>query len=170
MCYRIITVSIVSSGRGEAHSMRALVQRVSGASVSIDGAVYSAIQQGMLILLGVHQSDTEKAAEYLALRCAQLRMFEDEQAKMNLSLKDIGGEALVVSQFTLYADTRKGNRPSFTDAAGPETAEKLYLQFIECLKNELGPQRVASGVFRAMMSVQLVNDGPVTLIIDSKNS
>ncbi len=132
--------------------------------------VHGNITGGMLIFLGIHGGDSEAAAEYLASRCALLRMFEDSNGKMNLSLKDTGQEALVVSQFTLYGDTRKGNRPSFTDAAPPAVAEHLYNRFIYYLKNQLGETKVATGVFRAMMSVHLVNDGPVTLLIDSKES
>lgn len=148
--------------------MRALIQRVSKASVIVDGVQHGVIGEGLLIFLGVREGDSEKEADYLASRCAQLRIFEDKDGKMNLSLKDTGREALVVSQFTLYGDTRKGNRPSFTDAAPPEIAEQLYNTFVDCMKLHIGASLVATGVFRAMMSVQLVNDGPVTLIIDSK--
>ena len=148
--------------------MRALLQRVKESSVSIGGNLYSKIGKGLLILLGVAQNDTPEAATYLAQRCANLRIFEDAEAKMNLSVKDAGGEALVVSQFTLYGDTRKGNRPSFTDAAPPALAELLYEEFIRHLRLELGAARVSTGVFRAMMDVQLINDGPVTVMIESK--
>ncbi len=123
----------------------------------------------MLILLGVKNNDTEVDAEYLAERCASLRIFNDETGKMNLSVKDVIGEAMVVSQFTLYGDTRKGNRPSYTDAATQKTAEVLYDRFTAHLRNLLGEKRIATGVFRAMMDVELVNDGPVTLILESKN-
>lgn len=148
--------------------MRALIQRVRRCSVSIDGSPHSAIRAGILVLLGVRQSDTEADAAYLAGRCALLRIFDDEEGKMNLSVKDVGGEAMVVSQFTLYGDTRKGNRPSYTDAAPPAVAEPLYESFVRLLKAELGDSKVASGVFRAMMDVDLVNDGPVTVIVESK--
>lgn len=149
--------------------MRALIQRVTKSSVSIDGAVHSSIGKGILILLGVKQGDNKEDAKYLADRCAALRIFDDDQGKMNLSVRDVNGEAMVVSQFTLYGDTRKGNRPSYTDAAPPETAESLYEQFVRDLKTALGDTKVATGVFRAMMHVELVNDGPVTVIVESKS-
>jgi D-tyrosyl-tRNA(Tyr) deacylase len=148
--------------------MRALIQRVRRCSVSIDGSLHSSIRAGILILLGVKQSDSEADAAYLVGRCASLRIFDDDQGKMNISVKDVGGEAMVVSQFTLYGDTRKGNRPSYTDAAPPDVAEALYESFVRQLKTELGDSKVASGVFRAMMDVELVNDGPVTVLIESK--
>jgi D-tyrosyl-tRNA(Tyr) deacylase len=148
--------------------MRALIQRVRRCSVSIDGSPHRAIRAGILILLGVSRSDTEADAAYLAGRCAAVRIFDDGQGKMNLSVKDVGGEAMVVSQFTLYGDTRKGNRPSYSDAAPPEVAEALYESFVRLLKAELGDSKVASGVFRAMMDVELVNDGPVTVLVESK--
>ncbi|MBI5216408.1 MAG: D-tyrosyl-tRNA(Tyr) deacylase [Ignavibacteriae bacterium] len=149
--------------------MRALVQRVSSASVSINGSLHNNIGKGMLVFLGVTHKDTTEAANYLARRCADLRIFEDAQQKMNLSVKDISGEVLVVSQFTLYADTRKGNRPSFVDAAPPQQAEALYGEFVKFLRHEIGDARVATGVFRAMMDVQLVNDGPVTVMLEDKS-
>jgi D-tyrosyl-tRNA(Tyr) deacylase len=149
--------------------MRALVQRVKKCQVHIDGKLYSGIDQGMLIFLGVKRCDSEEDAHYLADRCAALRIFEDQQEKMNLSVKDIGGSAMVVSQFTLYADTRRGNRPGFTDAAPPEVAENLYEKFVKHLRNSLGESRVTTGVFRAMMDVELINDGPVTVMIESKS-
>jgi D-tyrosyl-tRNA(Tyr) deacylase len=149
--------------------MRALVQRVKRCSVSIDGTVRSSIDQGMLILLGVKNGDTESDAEYLAERCSSLRIFEDPSGKMNLSVKDVQGDAMVVSQFTLYGDTRKGNRPSYTDAAPPQIAEAFYDSFINHLKKHVGNSHIASGVFRAMMDVELVNDGPVTVMVESKN-
>jgi D-tyrosyl-tRNA(Tyr) deacylase len=124
---------------------------------------------GLLVFLGVKNGDAEVDAEYLAERCASLRIFDDEAGKMNLSVKDVLGEAMVVSQFTLYGDTRKGNRPSYTDAASQQIAEVLYDHFAEHLRKLLGEKRVATGVFRAMMDVELVNDGPVTLILESKN-
>jgi D-tyrosyl-tRNA(Tyr) deacylase len=149
--------------------MRALVQRVKRCSVTIEGTLHSSIGMGMLILLGIKKGDTESDAEYLAERCSLLRIFEDEAGKMNLSVKDVKGEAIVVSQFTLYGNTHKGNRPSYTDAAAPQIAEALYDHFIKHLQKHLGEQQVASGVFRAMMDVALVNDGPVTLMLESKN-
>lgn len=148
--------------------MRALIQRVTKSSVAINGAVHSSIGKGMLVLLGVKQGDNNEDAKYLADRCAALRIFDDDQGKMNLSVCDVNGEAMVVSQFTLYGDTRKGNRPSYTDAAPPELAEALYEQFVRDLKAALGETKVATGVFRAMMDVELVNDGPVTVIVESK--
>jgi D-aminoacyl-tRNA deacylase len=150
--------------------MRAIVQRVKRCSVSIDGELNSTIRNGILILLGVKNGDSESDAQYLAERCSSLRIFEDEAGKMNLSVQDVQGEVMVVSQFTLYGDTRKGNRPSYTDAAPPPIAEALYQSFIQHSQKILGHGRVASGVFRAMMDVELVNDGPVTLTLESKNS
>jgi D-tyrosyl-tRNA(Tyr) deacylase len=150
-------------------TMRALVQRVKRCSVTIDGKLYSSIETGLLILLGIKNGDTESASEYLAERCSSLRIFEDEAGKMNLSIKDVMGEVMVVSQFTLYGDTHKGNRPSYTDAAPPQIAEPMYNNFIRHLQKFIGDERVASGVFRAMMNVELINDGPVTLMLESKN-
>ena len=149
--------------------MRALIQRVRRASVSIDGKVHSSIGPGMLILLGVKESDHETDGTYLADRCASLRIFEDADGKMNISVKDTGGAVLVVSQFTLYGDTRKGNRPSYSEAAEPRKAEELYNQFVDHLRTLLGSAKVATGVFRTMMDVELVNDGPVTVMVESKS-
>jgi D-aminoacyl-tRNA deacylase len=148
--------------------MRALIQRVKEASVTVNGTIHNRIGSGLLIFLGVAHTDTESDAQYLARRCADLRIFEDTLGKMNLSIHTIAGEALVVSQFTLYADTRRGNRPSFTDAASPTLAEHLYESFIKYLRQTLGSEHVKEGVFRAMMDIQLVNDGPVTILIESK--
>lgn len=148
--------------------MRALVQRVSEASVWIDGKNHAAIRAGMLIFLGITHTDKEADAEYLAAKCSHLRMFEDGEGKLNLSVGEIGGGILIVSQFTLFGDTRKGNRPGFQEAAAPEHAEPLYEFFAQTLRNELGAGNVATGLFRAMMKVQLVNDGPVTLMLESK--
>ena len=148
--------------------MRALLQRVKQASVSIDGSVHNSIEHGLLIFLGVTHLDTSDAALYLAQRCASLRIFEDQLGKMNLSVKDVQGSTLVISQFTLYADTRKGNRPSFTDAAQPEHARLLYEEFIRFLKLEVGDTNVVTGNFGAMMQIGLVNDGPVTVMVESK--
>ncbi|MCX6135551.1 MAG: D-aminoacyl-tRNA deacylase [Ignavibacteriales bacterium] len=148
--------------------MRALIQRVKRCSVTIDGSMHSAIGPGVLVLLGVKQGDQAADAEYLADRCAALRIFEDAQGKMNLSVKDVGGSVMVVSQFTLYGDTRKGNRPSYSEAAAPESAELLYDHFAGRIKELLGAEKTATGVFRAMMNVELVNDGPVTVMVESK--
>ena len=148
--------------------MRALLQRVQRCSVAINGNVQSSVGSGLLILLGVHANDTTIDAEYLAERCAALRIFEDADGKMNLSITDVKGEAMVVSQFTLYGDTKKGNRPSYSDAAPSQIAKALYEHFILCLRKLLGSQKVGTGVFGAMMDVELVNAGPVTLMIESK--
>ncbi len=150
--------------------MRVLLQRVKQANVTIEGNIYSTIDYGILIFLGVTHQDTSNDATYLAQRSVNLRIFEDNEGKMNLSLKDVQGKALVVSQFTLYADTQKGHRPSFTEAARPDVAEHLYNDFIAELRRELGESNVATGVFRAMMDVSLINDGPVTIMIESKNN
>jgi D-tyrosyl-tRNA(Tyr) deacylase len=148
--------------------MRALIQRVSSASVTIDGNIHSSINNGMLILLGIKTGDGEAEVKYLTEKCIGLRIFEDDQEKMNLSVTDVNGSIMVVSQFTLYGDTRKGNRPSFVDAAPPQIAEPLYDKFVSLLQDSLGKEKVATGVFRAMMDIALVNDGPVTVIVESK--
>lgn len=147
--------------------MRLVVQRVRKASVSIEDKEHSHIGQGLLVLLGIGTDDTEDDIRYLSQKLVQLRIFSDEQGLMNLSVKDINGAILVVSQFTLMAATRKGNRPSFIQAARPETAIPLYEQFCAATESLLG-QPVARGVFGADMQVALINDGPVTIIIDSK--
>ena len=145
--------------------MRALIQRVSHASVTVEGERVGEIEKGLLVLLGVGPQDTEKQADFLAEKCANLRIFTDENDKMNLSLLDIGGEMLVVSQFTLYADCRKGKRPSFTGAALPELAVPLYEQFLqECRSRGFAPQH---GQFGADMLVASENDGPVTILLDT---
>jgi D-tyrosyl-tRNA(Tyr) deacylase len=148
--------------------MKALIQRVSRGSVAVEGRMAGAIGRGYVILLGVAVPDTEADAVYLAERTANLRIFPDAEGRMNLSVRDVGGAALVISQFTLYADTRKGNRPGFTAAAPPDQAERLYHRYVEELRRMLGPDRVATGVFRASMSVEIVNDGPVTIELISK--
>jgi D-tyrosyl-tRNA(Tyr) deacylase len=145
--------------------MIALVQRVSSASVTVDGRETGSIGAGMLILLGVHNDDTEAELDWLVKKCAQLRIFRDDEGRMNRSIEDVGGDALVVSQFTLYANTEKGNRPSYVHSAGPEKAEPLYELFIQRLSARLG-RTVPSGIFGAMMDVELVNDGPVTIWLE----
>jgi len=146
--------------------MRAVVQRVRSASVVVDGVVVSSIRGGLLVLLGVGASDDETDAGYLAEKIAGLRVFSDPAGQMNLALANVGGEVLVVSQFTLLGDCRSGRRPSYTDAAPADQAERLYGHFIERLRTT--GQRVAEGRFGAMMDVALVNDGPVTLLLDSR--
>lgn len=146
--------------------MRAVLQRVLRASVEVDGATVGAIERGMLVLLGVRQGDTEAEVEYLTEKIATMRIFEDEQGKINLSALDTGAEMLVVSQFTLLADTRRGRRPSFSDAAPPQIAEPLCEHFCERLRAR--GLRVETGRFGAMMLVSLVNNGPVTIVIDSE--
>lgn len=146
--------------------MRACVQRVSQASVTVDGQVVGRIERGLLVLLGVSGEDTEHDARQLADKICGLRIFEDADGKMNLSLEEIGGAMLVVSQFTLYGDCRKGRRPSFTAAAPPALAEQLYNTFIAAVG--VRGLRVETGLFRAHMHVALINDGPVTLLLDSR--
>lgn len=145
--------------------MRAVIQRVQSASVKVGGELVSEIGAGLLIFLGIAHDDTETELEYIANKVANLRIFEDADGKMNCSLLDTGGSALVVSQFTLYGDCRKGRRPSFIDAARPEVANALYEQFITALKQLNIPTQ--GGSFQAMMDVQLINDGPVTILLDS---
>ena len=146
--------------------MKAVVQRVSESSVTIDNEVVGKIGAGLMILLGVAVEDTGKEADTLAEKIINLRIFSDENGKMNLSLLDVGGEMLVVSQFTLFGDCRKGRRPSFIAAAGPEKANTLYEYFVDCMRQK--GITVATGRFGAMMDVSLVNDGPVTLILECK--
>lgn len=146
--------------------MRALLQRVSSAKVEIEGCVSGEIGSGVLILLGVRSDDTEEDISYLVKKIARLRIFEDSYGKINLSLLEIGGEALIVSQFTLYADTRRGRRPGFNDAAPPSLAQPLYNSFCKAMA-DLGVP-VATGRFGAMMDVSLVNQGPVTIMLDSE--
>lgn len=146
--------------------MRSVVQRVKSAKVEIDGKVVGRIGKGFLVLLGVCDEDTEKDMVWLADKIAGLRVFEDENEKMNLSLDDVGGELLIVSQFTLYGDCRKGRRPNFTAAGKPDFAKEMYLRFVEYLREK--NYTTETGEFGADMLVTLENDGPVTLIIDSK--
>ena len=148
--------------------MRTLIQRVSKASVTIDGAVKSSIGRGLLILIGIEAEDGQADIEWLTNKISGLRIFEDKDGVMNLSVKDIQGEALVVSQFTLHARVKKGFRPSYIDAAPPALSIPLYEQFVESLIQELG-KPVQTGEFGAMMQISLVNDGPVTIWIDTKN-
>lgn len=144
--------------------MRAVVQRVARSSVWVDGRLVGEIGRGLNVLIGVREGDSDEDARWLAHKIAGLRVFEDEAGKMNLSLLDVGGEALVVSQFTLYGNTRKGFRPSFVDAAPPEIAEPLIERFVAFLREEGVPTQ--TGVFRAMMMVEIINDGPVTILLE----
>lgn len=146
--------------------MKAVIQRVRESAVTVDGREVGRIGRGLLVLLGVSRDDTPAEADYLLDKTLNLRIFEDETGRMNRSLLDVGGELLVVSQFTLYGDCRKGRRPSFVQAAPPETAEALYEHFVDQARESGVP--VATGRFRAMMDVALVNDGPVTLILESR--
>ncbi len=146
--------------------MRAVIQRVACANVAVNGEVVGSCERGYLILLGVAEGDSEVDAELLCRKIAALRIFRDENGKMNLSIKDIDGEALVISQFTLLANYRHGNRPDFLESAKPETANRLYEYFKELLSHEL--RRVESGIFGADMKVTLTNDGPVTICMDSE--
>ncbi len=149
--------------------MRALVQRVRESSVTVNGEISGEIGAGLLIFLGVKQSDEIEDLDWLVSKCLNLRIFHDDQGKMNLSVMDTGGEVLVVSQFTLYGDTRKGNRPSFNAAAKPEKAETLYNGFVSKMSMTLG-KRVETGVFGAHMDVRLLNDGPVTLMLEKEKA
>jgi D-aminoacyl-tRNA deacylase len=156
---RTPTTSVIVANR-----MRAVCQRVSSARVLVDGQVRGQIGAGLVVLLGVARDDDTTVAERLAAKVARLRIFEDDHGKFDRSLVDTGGEVLAVSQFTLIADTRKGNRPSFTDAAPPDRAEALYSRFIDALRSH--GLAVESGLFGARMSVELTNDGPVTIVLD----
>ncbi|MCL1998937.1 MAG: D-aminoacyl-tRNA deacylase [Turicibacter sp.] len=153
--------------------MKIILQRVAEASVSVDGVEVGSISKGYLLLLGVSSSDTETDADKLLEKIAKLRIFADDNGKTNVSIADVDGELLVVSQFTLYADCKKGNRPSFVDAGDPALAEKLYDYFVECAKTKLKSdktplfKKVAQGVFGASMQLSLTNDGPFTLILDT---
>jgi len=158
----------VMPDQSQSNPMRAVLQRVSEAAVSIRGEVRGAIQKGLLVLLAVEEADTSEDIEWLAGKTVRLRIFNDTEGVMNLSVQDVGGDILAVSQFTLFASTKKGNRPSYTRAARPEIAIPLYEAFTRKLAEELG-RPVQTGEFGADMKVSLTNDGPVTIIIDSKN-
>jgi D-aminoacyl-tRNA deacylase len=144
--------------------MRLVLQRVKLASVKVDGQLVGRIERGILVLLGIHHNDTIDTASVLANKCLELRIFPDSEGKMNLSVKEIGGGVLVVSQFTLYGDCRKGKRPSFSEAAPPQKANELYEHFVKFVRGEI--PLVQTGVFGASMEVELLNDGPVTLILE----
>jgi D-tyrosyl-tRNA(Tyr) deacylase len=148
--------------------MRVVIQRVSEASVKVDDIITGAIQKGLLVLMGVEDADTMEDIEWISSKISNLRIFDDVEGVMNLSVKDIDGEILLVSQFTLHAATKKGNRPSYIKASKPEMAIPMYEKLIQQLKNDLGKE-ISTGVFGADMKVQLLNDGPVTIVIDSKN-
>jgi D-tyrosyl-tRNA(Tyr) deacylase len=148
--------------------MRAVVQRVTRASVTIEGEIVGEIGNGLVVLLGVARDDTKEDADYLVPKIIALRIFDDADGKMNVSLKDRDGGLLIVSQFTLYGDVRRGLRPSWSDAAAPEIAEPLYDYFVESSRKLLG--RVQTGSFRKLMQVELVNDGPVTILLDSRKN
>ena len=145
--------------------MRAIVQRVKSSSLSIDGEVYSSIDKGFMVLIGITETDTLADAKVMAEKIVKLRVFEDENGKMNLSIQDIKGELQIVSQFTLYADCHHGNRPSFTNAARPEIAIPLYEEFVKYIK-EISGTKVVTGVFGADMKINLINDGPVTIYLE----
>ena len=148
--------------------MKILIQRVGHASIEVEHKMHAQIKSGLLIFLGIEKDDDSSDVDYLVGKSASLRIFNDPDGKMNLSIQDVGGEALIVSQFTLHASTKKGNRPSYVKAARPEHAIPLYEYFIQKMNLEL-PEKVKSGVFGADMKIQLLNDGPVTIMIDSKN-
>ncbi len=148
--------------------MKILIQRVSHASIEVEHTMHAQIKSGLLIFLGIEKDDDSSDVDYLVGKSAALRIFNDPDGKMNLSIQDVGGEGLIVSQFTLHASTKKGNRPSYVKAARPEHAIPLYEYFIQKMNLEL-PEKVKSGVFGADMKIQLLNDGPVTIMIDSKN-
>lgn len=149
--------------------MKAVIQRVSRGSVKIEPDYFAQIQNGLVVLLGVTHNDTIKDSNYLAEKICNLRIFEDDSGKMNISVKEIGGEILSISQFTLYADSKKGNRPGFSEAAMPDIAIKLYDEFNESLKSILGVSNIKTGKFGANMEVEILNSGPVTIILESKD-
>jgi D-tyrosyl-tRNA(Tyr) deacylase len=148
--------------------MRAVIQRVSKASVTIDHKIHSQIGKGLLVLLGIEDADTSEDIEWLSAKIVNLRIFNDENGVMNISITDVHGEILVVSQFTLHASTKKGNRPSYIKASKPDVAIPLYEKFLQQISNDLGKQ-VCAGIFGADMKVELINDGPVTIVMDTKN-
>lgn len=148
--------------------MKVVLQRSREASVTVDGQVTGAIDKGYVLLVGITAEDTEEDIAYAARKIAEMRLFEDAEGKMNLSIDDVGGSVLSVSQFTLYADTKKGRRPSFTKAAHPDQAKPMWESFNDVLRNEYGLV-VETGIFGAMMDVQLINDGPVTIVLDTDN-
>ena len=148
--------------------MRAVIQRVSNASVTIDNKIYSQITNGLLVLVGIEDADTAEDSEWLSGKIVNLRVFNDDNGVMNVSVKDINGDILAVSQFTLHASTKKGNRPSYIKASKPEFSIPMYEKFIQQLSNDLG-KTIGTGVFGADMKVELLNDGPVTIVIDTKN-
>ncbi len=148
--------------------MRAVIQRVSKASVTVDGKVVSAMGEGLLVLLGIEDADGKEDMEWLSKKIANLRIFNDDEGVMNRSVLDVAGDVIVVSQFTLHAQTKKGNRPSYIKAAKPDVAVPMYEAFVQKLEEDLG-KKVGTGIFGADMKVELLNDGPVTLVIDTKN-
>jgi len=145
--------------------MRAVIQRVSEASVTVDGKISGEIEQGLLVLLAIHKDDTDQQLQWIADKITKLRIFQDDEGKMNRSVQDVKGGILVVSQFTLYGDVRKGTRPSFIESAPPEKAENMYDDFVRYLKETSGV-KIETGIFAAMMDVKLTNDGPVTIILE----
>ena len=147
--------------------MRVVIQKVQKASVTVEGEIISAIDKGLLVLVGIENEDTQDDIDYLVKKITQLRVFNDEKGVMNLSVKDVGGDVIVVSQFTLHASTKKGNRPSYIRAAKPDFSVPMYEKFVKAIEQALG-KKVGTGKFGAMMDVELINDGPVTIIIDSK--
>lgn len=149
--------------------MRLVIQRVSSASVEVEDYVVAEIETGLLILAGIEESDTKEDIDWLVKKTTQLRIFNDAEGVMNLSVQEVGGKIILVSQFTLHASTKKGNRPSYIRAAAPETAIPIYEDLIDEFKKVLGNKKVETGIFGADMQVYLVNDGPVTIILDSKN-
>jgi D-aminoacyl-tRNA deacylase len=149
--------------------MKAVIQRVSEGGVYIPEENYKAeIKSGMVLLLGIKTGDTENDVNFVADKCSNLRIFEDDDGKMNISIREINGEVLIISQFTLYGETAKGNRPSFIEAARPEEAIPLYEKFMKRMKQNLGEDKIKSGIFGAMMKVKIINDGPVTVLVESK--
>ena len=148
--------------------MRVVIQRVANASVTVESKVVAEIQKGLLVFVGIEEADTQEDLDWLVTKIAQLRIFNDENEVMNLSVQDIDGDVLVVSQFTLHAATKKGNRPSYIKAAKPDIAIPMYERFVKALESKLG-KKVPTGIFGADMKVLLLNDGPVTILIDSKN-